>query len=73
MAALTEGALTDDEIDSLLNLRDDVIVGIQNATPEQIMRTFEKLSMPVELLDSGLVRFSCRLPVEARVIGLGIL
>lgn len=74
LTELELGALTNDEIDFMLNYRDNVIVGMQDAspqtTPEAVMRTFEVLDLRLKLLSETKAIFSCRLPVEPRVIDL---
>lgn len=75
-AELAQEALTDSEIDRLLHWRDDIVLGMEAAqdNPERRMQIMGILDLQVKLVkqpdDSVKVKFSCMLPVPARVIDL---
>jgi DNA repair exonuclease SbcCD ATPase subunit len=51
IAEIEAGNLTQEDIDRSLHLRDDIVAGIQNPTPETIMRAFAAIDLRVKVIE----------------------
>jgi hypothetical protein len=70
VAELAANNLTQEDIDRDLHLRDDVMLGLQNPTPEIMMQAFEVIDLRVKVIEGDKVRLACRRPVDSRVIDI---
>jgi hypothetical protein len=67
---ISASSLTQSDIDRSLHLRDDIITGIQNPTPEIMLRVIEAIDLRVQVIEGDKVKLFCRLPVQSYVTDL---